>query len=314
MKSKTKIKKYQGKFVSIVVREEGERYSYFATLSGLINKRRGGEKRNYIGTVIDANENFIVVRPSYGDRLTYQKIYIPVESIVSINMASNIGRGSKMRIKKTVTALFILAFVAAVSYNLYPAHQYGEIQISFQTVSERINSWWNESGNYSSPVSSSKPEINILELEKQIHVLINEERKKQGLPSLSYNDKLNIIARKHSQDMANRNYFSHKDPEHHDFSYRYRQEDFNCKICVGNYVYIGAENIFQNNLYDSITYYGGIPSYNWNSQEEIAESTVKGWMNSPGHRQNILAPFWKSEGIGVAISDDDKVYITENFC
>ena len=134
------------------------------------------------------------------------------------------------------------------------------------------------------------------------------------MPALAWNDKLNIIARKHSQDMANRNYFSHDDPEGHDFSYRYRQEGFNCEIHVGNYIYMGAENIFQNNLYSSITYYGGIPSYDWNTQEEIAESTVQGWMNSPEHRQNILTAYWESEGIGVAISDDDKVYITEDFC
>ena len=77
---------------------------------------------------------------------------------------------------------------------------------------------------------------------------------------------------------------------------------------------MGAENIFQNNLYNSITYYGGVPSYDWNTQEEIAESTVQGGMNSSGHRRNILTEYWKSECIGVVISNDDKIYITENFC
>jgi uncharacterized protein YkwD len=54
--------------------------------------------------------------------------------------------------------------------------------------------------------------------------------------------------------------------------------------------------------------------YDWNTIKQIAESTVKGWMHSPGHRKNILAPHWRSEGIGVALSPDDKVYITQNFC
>jgi hypothetical protein len=61
-----------------------------------------------------------------------------------------------------------------------------------------------------------------------------------------------------------------------------------------------------------VTYYNSIPKYNWNSQDEIAQSTVQGWMNSPGHHDNILRSTWDTEGIGVAISGD-KVYITEDF-
>jgi uncharacterized protein YkwD len=58
----------------------------------------------------------------------------------------------------------------------------------------------------------------------------------------------------------------------------------------------------------------GVAHYDWKTAGKIAESTVHGWMNSQGHRKNILTPRWKSEGIGVAISPDDKVYITQNFC
>ena len=54
--------------------------------------------------------------------------------------------------------------------------------------------------------------------------------------------------------------------------------------------------------------------YNWSSMESIATSTVTGWMESPGHRKNILEPHWQSEGIGVAVAPDYSVYITENFC
>ena len=57
-----------------------------------------------------------------------------------------------------------------------------------------------------------------------------------------------------------------------------------------------------------------IASYNWSSTDEIAERAVTGWMNSPGHRQNILTPRYEIEGIGVAFSADNKIYITENFC
>ena len=48
--------------------------------------------------------------------------------------------------------------------------------------------------------------------------------------------------------------------------------------------------------------------------EEIAQSTVDGWMDSEDHRKNILTEKFDREGIGVVISDDDKVYITQNMC
>lgn len=74
-----------------------------------------------------------------------------------------------------------------------------------------------------------------------------------------------------------------------------------------------AENIAQNWTYESTTYINGIPIHDWNTEENLAEQTVNGWMNSPGHRENILSGF-HSEGIGVAIASDEKVYFTQNFC
>jgi uncharacterized protein YkwD len=165
------------------------------------------------------------------------------------------------------------------------------------------------------PERRNRPSINISKLERNIHDLINRERRKQGLSPLAWNDTLSSIARKHSQDMAMRNYFSHDSPEGHDFSYRYSKAGYSCSVHgQGNIYYTGAENIFQNNLYDRIVFMDGVAHYDWNTAGKIAESTVQGWMNSQGHRKNILTPHWKSEGIGVAISPDDKVYITQNFC
>lgn len=48
------------------------------------------------------------------------------------------------------------------------------------------------------------------------------------------------------------------------------------------------------------------------THKKLASSTVRGWMNSPGHRQNILNPYYDKEGIVVSISSDDKVYITQD--
>jgi uncharacterized protein YkwD len=164
------------------------------------------------------------------------------------------------------------------------------------------------------PAERSKPRIAVSELEKRIHILINEERRKHGLTSLAWNGTLSKIATRHSSDMAKRNYFSHYSPEGHDFFYRYRQAGYSCAVPDGERIYLGAENIFQNNLYDRIVFVNDVAHYEWNSMTKIAKTTVRGWMNSPDHRKNILTPHWKSEGIGVAVSPDNKVYITENFC
>lgn len=164
-------------------------------------------------------------------------------------------------------------------------------------------------------VGVSAPPIDIPALESRVHVLINQQRTSHGLPVLSYDSSLASIARRHSEDMARNNYFSHTNRQGLDPTGRGNQAGYSCYKDFGSYYTTGiAENIMQNNLYDSVTYYNGIPRYDWNTQDEIAQSTVSGWMGSPGHRQNILTSTYDREGIGVAIADDGKVYVTENFC
>ena len=129
----------------------------------------------------------------------------------------------------------------------------------------------------------------------KVHQLINEERRDHGLRHLSWNAKLAQAALNHSADMASRDYFQHDSPEGYDFSWRYSQVGFSCN----NPRYLGGENI------------GWLEGYR--GVNAIATATVDGWMNSPGHRANILVSDWRSEGIGVAFSGNE-VYLTQNFC
>ena len=162
--------------------------------------------------------------------------------------------------------------------------------------------------------AGNRPQVTAAGLESTIHRMINRERDRHGLAPLVWDDALSRIARRHSQDMSRRRYFSHDSPEGHDLAYRYDRDGYQCSIRSGNVRYQGAENILQNNLFDSVTTVNGKAAYNWNSEKHIAETTVRGWMDSPGHRKNILAPHWRKEGIGVTIDPDGKVYITQNFC
>ena len=184
------------------------------------------------------------------------------------------------------------------------------------SVSSEASEIFNQSSKSSSSLSSP-PDINTNELEKEIHKLINEKRSEHDLAKLSWDEELAEIARGHSEYMVKTDHFSHKDLKGRGFSYRYEEHEYNCKVSISESKYMrGAENIFENNRYSSTTYSGGEPiSHDWNTQEEIAESTVEGWMNSEGHRENILEPYWYNEGIGVAIDyETDKIYITQNFC
>ena len=147
------------------------------------------------------------------------------------------------------------------------------------------------------------------------HALINEERVNNGLPTLEYDDNLERIALSHSRDMSEKGYFAHKSLNGDSFSARYAKAGYNCARRVGVVIHKGAENIHQGWQFGRTTVRGDrIISRDWLSDQRLAEIAVNGWMNSPGHRANILHPLWQREGIGVAAATDGKLLFTQNFC
>ena len=156
---------------------------------------------------------------------------------------------------------------------------------------------------------------NATNLANLIHQGINNKRRDSGLQPLTWDQQLANIALSHSRDMAERDYFDHVSPEGEDFADRYEDYNYSKDTRVGNQVYVGGENLFLNNVVGSYTYddlTGEVFEYRFNDLEELAQSTVDGWMDSPGHRENILTPFSR-EGIGIIVTDEGEVYITENF-
>jgi len=174
-----------------------------------------------------------------------------------------------------------------------------------------------------SSVTSSTPGAPALDptaLEVRIHEMINSQRERNGLAPLSYDPFLADIARGHSWDMVTRNFFDHINPDGKNARARGDNAGYPCIRYYKSYSTQGiAENLFLGNRYRS--YYtnkndpnGTVTAYDWNSAEQVADTAVAGWMNSTGHRENILTSSYSMEGIGVAFSSDDKIYITENFC
>jgi len=166
----------------------------------------------------------------------------------------------------------------------------------------------------SSPFTDS---LDTERIEWELHARINEIRQERGLSRLKMDGKLQGIARNHSADMAERGYFSHESPEGNRVEDRYESVGYSCRIPVsGNRYATGGENIAQTWAYGDIQSNGGIVSYDGN-ETEIAHGIARQWMNSAGHRENILESYWQYEGIGIATTEEDgdlKVYATQNFC
>lgn len=126
-------------------------------------------------------------------------------------------------------------------------------------------------------------------IEEQVFQAINRIREENHLAPLSAAKDLNAVARSHSQDMATRDYFSHVSPEGDNLRARITRNG------ITNWNRI-AENIAMN--------------YGYDNPVSVA---VKGWLESPGHRHNILDQNLTETGIGVAMDAKGRIYLTQLF-
>jgi len=154
-------------------------------------------------------------------------------------------------------------------------------------------------------------------LEPLIHDMVNEIRHERGLGLLFQDHDLNLIALAHSKDMAKRNFFSHINPDGSSPDDRARLAGFTCEIRVGKTVYSMGENLGKVSIYEGYRFdpdSGEVMEYDMRSDEAIAKSVVTAWMESPGHRENVLREFWEAEGLGIHITQDGMVLVTQLFC
>ncbi len=160
-------------------------------------------------------------------------------------------------------------------------------------------------------------ELRAQGLEPMIHERINEIRRLHGLDTILWDFELNIIAYAHSQDMAERDFFAHENPDGLSPDNRATEAGFTCEIRVGSTIYTIGENLGKVSIYDGYTYNretGEVIQYDYRTDDEIADAVVSAWMESPGHRENILREFWRAEGIAVVMTRDGLVLVTQNFC
>lgn len=108
--------------------------------------------------------------------------------------------------------------------------------------------------------------------------LLNAERTRRGLRPLVADARLSRAARGHSADMASRNYFDHNTLGGGDFLDRIRRAGY----LSGAQSWTVGENIA------------------WGSGISAAPAAIhRSWMNSAGHRANILSPGFHEIGVGI---------------
>ena len=172
------------------------------------------------------------------------------------------------------------------------------------------------------PIQYTPPSVQLYDLddlEASIHRIVNQERSDKNLNLLEWNDPLSVLARNHSADMLDRGYFSHESLDGRTPSDRAAEAGFECVIEYGESQRIGiGENILTTVSYHSIevSEFNGKETvkFNWKSTDELAQEIVRTWMNSRGHRQNILRPDYIQQGIGAVVGEDQKIFVTQNFC
>lgn len=166
--------------------------------------------------------------------------------------------------------------------------------------------------------SALSNDLDTERVERLVHEGINEIRANRSLRTLNHDSELRTIASQYSKRMATEGFYSHTDPQGNDFEDRYAAAGYQCRVPISENRYAtGAENIQYTFAFTDVRDDGETESYD--SERELANAIVENWMQSSGHRENILKSYWRNEGIGVyAIENPDevgqKVYVTQNFC
>lgn len=205
----------------------------------------------------------------------------------------------KRHIKKylTITVVAAVSGLSAIPANAAENTQIGE-KLSYylyasgcnSKIDEIINNFGNIKDFFTpsekedtTPETPELPENgNLSEYEIRVAELVNEIREENGLKKLTLNSELSDVARLKSQDMLENNYFSHTSPTY-------------------------------GSPYDMMTKYGieyTFAGENLARGQKTPEQVVNAWMNSPGHRKNILSERYTQIGVGYVANGN---YWTQHF-
>lgn len=122
-------------------------------------------------------------------------------------------------------------------------------------------------------------------MEQEVLTLVNKVRQENGLSAVTWAEDVANVARAHSADMINRGFFSHTPPDGLSPFDRLKNNGISYRTA--------SENIA----------YG----------QKTAQAVMDSWMNSSGHRANILNANVKEMGVGAVKNSSGTVYWTQMF-
>lgn len=125
----------------------------------------------------------------------------------------------------------------------------------------------------------------VKQVENEVVRLVNEQRAKNGLRALSNDWQIARVARVKSEEMRDKNYFSHTSPTY--------GSPFDMMKAFNISYSTAGENIAKG--------------------QQTAQAVVTAWMNSPGHRKNILQPNFTHLGVGYTKDARGTTYWTQMF-
>lgn len=152
-------------------------------------------------------------------------------------------------------------------------------------TNNNVNTSNNEVKNTNTAKTTSNAKASNSNYERQVVQLVNVERQKNGLNALSLDSAISNVARTKSKDMADNNYFAHNSP-----------------------TYGSAGNMLKQ-FGISYTAWGE----NIASGQDTPQEVVNAWMNSEGHRANILSPNFTKIGVGYVTNSKGTPYWTQMF-
>ena len=155
-------------------------------------------------------------------------------------------------------------------------------QPSGTTTDEGNNATAQTPDQNTTDIATDNQSIDNQSFEEQVVVLVNEQRAENGLAPLTLSAELSNVARIKSQDMRDLNYFSHTSPTY--------GSPFEMLTHFGISYRAAGENI-------AMGY-------------KTPEAVMEAWMNSPGHRANILSASYTQIGVGYVA---DGSYWTQEF-
>ncbi len=121
--------------------------------------------------------------------------------------------------------------------------------------------------------------------EQQVVDLVNKERAAAGLPALKVNAKLAAVAEKKAEDLRDKGYFAHQSPTY--------GSPFDMMKQFGISYTAAGENIAKG--------------------QKTPADVMNGWMNSSGHRANILNSNYTEIGVGYVTDSNGTTYWVQHF-